>query len=112
MKVSSAPLVAPLGSSVVLPCYADELVPMEDLKVEWKRKDTLVHLYQDRESRPEQDYQDRAHLFTDQIQHGNFSLRLEKLSAEDEGQYTCRVYSKQRSVFSTQTSLVPRLLGK
>ncbi len=97
---------------MVLPCYADELVSMEDLKVEWKRKDTLVHLYQDGESPPQQDYQDRAHLFTDQIKHGNFSLRLDDLRAEDEGEYTCRVYSKQRCVFSTQTSLVPRLLGK
>uniref|UniRef100_A0A8C1LLX4 Ig-like domain-containing protein n=1 Tax=Cyprinus carpio TaxID=7962 RepID=A0A8C1LLX4_CYPCA len=98
----AAPLVAPLGSSVVLLCYVDELLVMEDLKVEWSRTDsgTLVHLYQDGESRPEvqqQDYHDRAHFFTDQIQHGNFSLRLDNLRAEDEGRYTCRVYSQQDS---------------
>ncbi|XP_052409443.1 uncharacterized protein LOC127955735 isoform X2 [Carassius gibelio] len=96
----SGPRFAPLGSSVVLPCYVDELLVMEDLEVEWKRTDseTLVHLYQDGESRPEsqeQDYHDRAHFFTDQIQHGNFSLRLDNLRAEDEGRYTCRVYSQQ-----------------
>ncbi|XP_016384159.1 junctional adhesion molecule-like, partial [Sinocyclocheilus rhinocerous] len=58
------------------------------------------HLYQDGESRPEaqqQDYHDRAHFFTDQIQHGNFSLLLDNLRAEDEGRYTCRVYSQQNS---------------
>uniref|UniRef100_A0A8C1LMJ4 Ig-like domain-containing protein n=1 Tax=Cyprinus carpio TaxID=7962 RepID=A0A8C1LMJ4_CYPCA len=75
---------------------------MEDLEVEWSRTDseTLVHLYQDGESRPEvqqQDYHDRAHFFTDQIQHGNFSLRLDNLRAEDEGRYTCRVHSQQGS---------------
>ncbi|KAK2916873.1 hypothetical protein Q8A67_001247 [Cirrhinus molitorella] len=75
---------------------------MKDLEVEWKRTDseTLVHLYQDGESRPEsqtQDYHDRANLFTDQIQHGNFSLRLDNLKAEDEGRYTCKVYIQQDS---------------
>ncbi|XP_058626728.1 uncharacterized protein LOC131537376 isoform X2 [Onychostoma macrolepis] len=98
----AGPLVAPLGSSVVLPCYVDELIPTEGLEVEWRRTDseTLVHLYQDGESRAEsqqQDYHDRAHFFTDQIQHGNFSLRLDNLTAEDEGRYTCRVYSQKDS---------------
>uniref|UniRef100_A0A672LDT1 Ig-like domain-containing protein n=1 Tax=Sinocyclocheilus grahami TaxID=75366 RepID=A0A672LDT1_SINGR len=98
----SGPVIAPLGSSVVLLCYVDELLLMEDLEVEWRRTDSeaLVHLYQDGESRPEaqqQDYHDRANFFTDQIQHGNFSLRLDNLRAEDEGRYTCRVYSQQDS---------------
>ncbi|KAF4094664.1 hypothetical protein G5714_024693 [Onychostoma macrolepis] len=84
----SGPLVALLGSSVVLPCYVDKLLLMEDLEVEWRGTDseTLVHLYQDGESRAEsqqQDYHDRAHFFTDQIQHGNFSLHLDNLTAED-----------------------------
>ncbi|KAI2647851.1 Myelin-oligodendrocyte glycoprotein [Labeo rohita] len=75
---------------------------MEGLKVKWRKTDseTLVHLYQDGERRPEsqqQDYHERAHFFTDQIQHGNFSLRMDNLRAEDEGQYTCEVYSQQDS---------------
>ncbi|XP_026095706.1 uncharacterized protein LOC113067545 [Carassius auratus] len=98
----SDPLVAPLGSSVVLPCYVDELLSMKDLEVEWRRtgSETLVHLYQDGESRPEsqhQDYRDRAHFFTDQIQHGNFSLRLDNLRPEDEEKYICKVYSQKDS---------------
>nr|XP_021328638.1 uncharacterized protein LOC556776 isoform X1 [Danio rerio] len=98
----SAPLSAPLGSSVVLPCYVDEALPVEDLEVEWRRADseTLVHLYQDGESRAEvqqQDYHDRAHFFTEEIQHGNFSLRLDNLTAQDEGEYRCRVHSQQDS---------------
>ncbi|KAG1943770.1 butyrophilin-like protein [Pimephales promelas] len=95
----SAPLVAPLGTSVVLPCYVDKPLPMKDLEVEWRRADSETHLYPG-ESRPEvqqQDYQDRAHFFTDQIQHGNFSLRLDNLRAEDEGNYTCKVNSQQDS---------------
>uniref|UniRef100_A0A8C1P242 Ig-like domain-containing protein n=1 Tax=Cyprinus carpio TaxID=7962 RepID=A0A8C1P242_CYPCA len=110
---------APLGSSVILPIcwYADDLSSVEDLEVEWRRTDseTLVHLYQDGESRAEsqqQDYQDRAHFFTDQIQRGNFSLRLDNLRAEDEGEYTCTVYSSffWNGMFSTNIHLVLKLL--
>uniref|UniRef100_A0A8C1MBF7 Ig-like domain-containing protein n=1 Tax=Cyprinus carpio TaxID=7962 RepID=A0A8C1MBF7_CYPCA len=102
VKGPSGPLVAPLGSSVVLHCSVDELLSVKDLEVEWRRTDpeTLVHLYQDGESRPEvqqQDYRDRAHFFTDQIQRGNFSLRLDNLRAEDKGQYKCKVYIQQES---------------
>ncbi|XP_048048474.1 butyrophilin-like protein 2 [Megalobrama amblycephala] len=112
----SGPLVVPLGSTVVLPCYIDEPLLIMGLEVEWRRtgSETLVHLYQDGESRPEaqqQDYLDRAHFFTDQIQHGNFALRLDNLRAEDEGQYTCKVYSQQYyGETKIQIKVVERLL--
>uniref|UniRef100_A0A8C1YHE4 Ig-like domain-containing protein n=1 Tax=Cyprinus carpio TaxID=7962 RepID=A0A8C1YHE4_CYPCA len=96
----SGPLVVRLGGSVILPCYVETPLVAEQVKVVWKRTDseTLVHLYQDGESRAEaqqQDYHDRAHFFTDQIQHGNFSLRLDNLTAEDKGVYRCKVYSQK-----------------
>ncbi|XP_065134282.1 uncharacterized protein [Paramisgurnus dabryanus] len=102
LKGSSGPLVVPLGGSVVLPCSLDSLLPLEDLEVEWRRSDsqTLIHLYQDEDIRPEaqhQDYHDRAHFFTEDIKHGNFSLRLDHVRTEDEGQYTCKVYSGHES---------------
>ncbi|XDV11314.1 hypothetical protein PO909_000282, partial [Leuciscus waleckii] len=75
---------------------------MENLEVEWRRKEseTLVHLYEGGESRPEaqqQDYQDRANFFTEEIKHGNFSLRLDNLRAEDKGEYTCTVHTQKES---------------
>ncbi|XP_051744156.1 uncharacterized protein LOC127509455 isoform X1 [Ctenopharyngodon idella] len=102
VRSPSGPLVVPLGSSVVLPCYVDEPLLTEGLEVEWRRTDseTPVHLFLDGESRPEaqqQDYHDRVHFFTEEIQHGNFSLSLDKLRAEDEEKYTCKVYSGQDS---------------
>ncbi|XP_050957339.1 uncharacterized protein LOC127158233 [Labeo rohita] len=98
----SGPLVAPLGTSVVLPCSVDKPLPMDDLEVEWRRTDseTLVHLFLNGESRPEaqqEDYHERANFFSDKIQQGNFSLRLDNLTAEDEGRYTCKVDSQQDS---------------
>ncbi|KAL0185669.1 hypothetical protein M9458_017339, partial [Cirrhinus mrigala] len=87
-KGPSGRLAVPLGGSVVLPCYVQKSILWKRLKVEWRKTDTktLVHLFEDGESRPEsqqQDYHDRAHFFTEEIQHGNFSLRLDNLTAED-----------------------------
>ncbi|KAL0199370.1 hypothetical protein M9458_007910, partial [Cirrhinus mrigala] len=98
----SGPLVAPLGSSVVLPCSVDQLLSVEDLEVEWRRTDSdiLVHLFQDGETQTgvqQEDFQDRAHFFTEEIQRGNFSLRLDNLTAEDEGQYTCTVHIQDKT---------------
>ncbi|KAI7790223.1 uncharacterized protein LOC130550855 [Triplophysa rosa] len=104
--------VVSLGGSVRLPCFGPRL-RTDSLKVEWKRSETLVHLYQDGDIRSEeqhQDYHDRAHFFTDNIKHGNFSLRLDHMRAEDEGQYKCEVYSGQRSVSSANTRLTLRLI--
>ncbi|KAI2666972.1 V-set domain-containing T-cell activation inhibitor 1 [Labeo rohita] len=72
---------------------------MKGLELEWRRIDseTLVHLFIYSESRPEEqheDYHDRAHFFTDQIQHGNFSILLNNLTAEDKGLYRCKVYTE------------------
>jgi len=102
VKGPSGPLVVALGSSVVLPCYVDEPLPLKGLKIIWIRTDinTLVHVYQDYESRPDAQYQDyhgRAHFFTDQIKHGNFSLCLENVRAEDKVFYRCKVYTEQES---------------
>ncbi|MCJ8738101.1 hypothetical protein PDJAM_G00031620 [Pangasius djambal] len=82
----------------MLPCFVEPPLPMEELEVEWKRNDseTLVHLWQDRESRPEsqnQRYHERAHFFTEEIAHGNFSLFLTNVTHEDAGVYKCVVYT-------------------
>ncbi|XP_073712799.1 junctional adhesion molecule-like [Misgurnus anguillicaudatus] len=73
---------------------------MERVKVEWTRTDSeaLVHLFQYGDIRPEaqhQDYHDRAHFFTEDIKHGNFSLLLKNVREEDKGIYRCKVYSEQ-----------------
>ncbi|XP_037400305.1 uncharacterized protein LOC108431367 isoform X2 [Pygocentrus nattereri] len=88
--------------SVILPCYVEAPLPLEELEVEWKRTDseTLVHLFQDRESRPEaqdQAYSGRASFFTEEVERGNFSLLLTNLTTKDAGIYNCSVYSQQET---------------
>ncbi|XP_050958546.1 uncharacterized protein LOC127159865 [Labeo rohita] len=88
---------------------------MEHLKVEWRRTDSdfLVHLYVDGKSGADeqhQDYRDRAHFITEEIQHGNLSLRLDNLRTEDEGRYTCTVYRQKKYVFSVKKNVEMWLL--
>ncbi|XP_076857001.1 uncharacterized protein LOC143510961 isoform X3 [Brachyhypopomus gauderio] len=99
---SSGPLTAQPGDSVMLPCYVQTPIPVEELEVEWRRTDseTVVHLFQDGDSRPEsqdQTYRDRAHFFTEEVAHGNYSLLLTDVSTKDTGVYKCVVYRNQVS---------------
>ncbi|KAL7869896.1 hypothetical protein AOLI_G00138840 [Acnodon oligacanthus] len=96
----SDPLIVELGGSVMLPCYVQAPLPLQELEVEWKRTDSgaLVHLFQDGEGKSEaQDlaYSGRATFFTEEVERGNFSLLLTNLTAEDAGIYNCSVYSQQ-----------------
>ncbi len=100
--------VIALGDSVDLVCQVDKSLLENSLKVEWRRAETLVHLYEDGKSRAEDqhnDYHKRAHFLKKKIKDGNFSLRLKKLRAGDEGVYTCKVYRDQDCVHSADTEL-------
>uniref|UniRef100_A0A3B3Q7L5 Ig-like domain-containing protein n=1 Tax=Paramormyrops kingsleyae TaxID=1676925 RepID=A0A3B3Q7L5_9TELE len=97
---SAGPLTARLGGAVLLPCFVDRPLPLEELEVDWRRtdSDTIVHLFQDGQSRPESQgdaYRDRAQLFPQEIPKGNFSLLLEEVRAADAGVYKCVVYTEQ-----------------
>ncbi|KAI1888626.1 hypothetical protein AGOR_G00187090 [Albula goreensis] len=93
----AAPVVAVAGEDVVLPCYLKPNISAEDMSVEWTRThatDTLVHLYQEREIRNDNQnpsYRGRTALFPEELKRGNISLRLSSVRVSDEGEYTCLV---------------------
>ncbi|XP_072559131.1 uncharacterized protein [Paramormyrops kingsleyae] len=97
---SAGPLTAQLRGAVLLPCFVDRPLPLEELKVDWRRtdSDTIVHLFQGGQSRPESQgdaYRSRASFFSQEIPKGNFSLLLEDVRTADAGVYKCVVYTKQ-----------------
>nr|XP_023650058.1 uncharacterized protein LOC111834705 [Paramormyrops kingsleyae] len=97
---SAGPLTARLGGVVLLPCFVDRPLPLEELQVDWRRtdSDTIVHLFQDGQSRPDSQgdaYRDRAHFFSQEIPKGNFSLLLDGVRTADAGVYECVVYTEQ-----------------
>ncbi|XP_048827351.1 uncharacterized protein LOC125705064 [Brienomyrus brachyistius] len=99
---SAGPLTARLGGAVLLPCFVDRPLPLEELEVDWRRtdSDTIVYLFQDGQSRPESQgeaYRGRAHLFSQEIPKGNFSLLLEGVRTADAGEYKCVVYTEQEN---------------
>ncbi|XP_064175860.1 butyrophilin-like protein 2 isoform X1 [Anguilla rostrata] len=96
------PLVVQLGASVTLPCSVDTRLPLHELEVQWMREDSgsLVHLFQDGESRPESQspaYSGRADFLSEEISKGNFSLLLRNVTTEDKGLYKCVVHTVQES---------------
>ncbi|RXN37634.1 butyrophilin 2 [Labeo rohita] len=100
--------VISLGGSVDLPCQVKKSLLENNLKVEWRRAETLVHLYEDGKSQADkqhEDYHKRAHFLKKKIKDGNFSLRLKKLRDEDEGIYRCKVYRGQNCVRSANEEL-------
>ncbi|XP_048827844.1 uncharacterized protein LOC125705352 isoform X3 [Brienomyrus brachyistius] len=99
---SAGPLTARLGGAVLLPCFVDRPLPLEELEVDWRRtdSDTIVHLFQGGQSRPESQgdaYRGRAHFFSQEIPKGNFSLLLEEVRTADAGVYKCVVYTEQEN---------------
>ncbi|KAI5108454.1 butyrophilin-like protein 2, partial [Silurus meridionalis] len=90
----SDPPVAQLGGSVLLPCFIESSLPLEDLQVEWRKMDagSVVSLFQQGKSRPDlqtQVFRDRAGFFPDEVSKGNFSILLKNVVKEDAGVYRC-----------------------
>ncbi|XP_031424541.1 butyrophilin-like protein 2 [Clupea harengus] len=114
LKSYFGPVVAQLGSSVLLPCSAQIPLSLEELEVEWRRTDSdaLVHLFQEGEVRPEsqnEGYRDRA-FFTEEIAKGNYSLLLFNVTKDDAEMYSCKVYSGTESSENTVQLKVEYLL--
>ncbi|XP_015260695.1 PREDICTED: uncharacterized protein LOC107105091 [Cyprinodon variegatus] len=96
--------------SVLLPCTTKEKLP-GDVRVEWKRSDRMVHVFNNGSDRPEeqdQAYRTRTRMNEDLLRTGDLSLTLSypcdlglrssykgNLMIECFGTFTCSVYSSK-----------------
>ncbi|XP_069047517.1 butyrophilin subfamily 1 member A1 isoform X2 [Lepisosteus oculatus] len=97
----SSPIEARWGGSVLLPCWLSPNQSAEGLELRWYRagrfetpvafqpgKDPVLKL--------DSDFQGRASLVAvEELQKGNVSLRIERVSLQDAGQFSCYVSSDQ-----------------
>ncbi|XP_039506273.1 butyrophilin subfamily 2 member A2-like isoform X7 [Pimephales promelas] len=98
--------VARVGSTVTLPCWISPPENAEVLEIRWYRQEFSkpVLLYQNGKIIQEESYRNRSSLtlWSDQsggLKDGDVSLRLEKLTVQDEGSFRC--YISGESVYDS-----------
>lgn len=102
------------GEDITLNCFVDSHIPPENIEeVSWKKMDEhiLVLLYQEGEvlvDSSHERYKDRVE-FAEEINKGNFSLRLKDVRTEDKGRYMCLAFSGE---LSDNTTVEVQPLGK
>ncbi|TDH13199.1 hypothetical protein EPR50_G00055570 [Perca flavescens] len=93
----SQPIVAFIGEDIILPCHLEPAMNAFDITVEWARSDLdprFVLVWRDGvelESKKHPSYRGRTSLFTEELKHGNVSLKLSKVKISDEGTYRCLI---------------------
>ncbi|XP_030643722.1 butyrophilin-like protein 8 [Chanos chanos] len=113
--VLDGPVSAKLGDSVVLPCSLSPSFSAVELEVRWYRPNqftTPILLYKNQkiqESPVDPQYRDRVSLIGS-LEEGNVSLKLEKLTLSDKGEYECHISSGTWYDKGT-TSLTVNVLG-
>ncbi|XP_068444373.1 butyrophilin-like protein 2 [Clinocottus analis] len=91
----SKPIVATLGDDIVLPCRLEPAVDASGLTLERARPDLnprFVHLRRsgvELQIKKHKSFQGRTSLFDHELQSGNLSLKLSRVTLSDRGTYKC-----------------------
>uniref|UniRef100_A0A7N6B5Z8 Ig-like domain-containing protein n=1 Tax=Anabas testudineus TaxID=64144 RepID=A0A7N6B5Z8_ANATE len=103
---ATEPIVAAQGDDVIVPCYIDPPLNVEELTVDWWRPDVppdptdppdkyrYVHRYHDKnnvEDMKMSSYSGRTAIFKDELRKGNVSLKIVNVKLSDQGRYRCAV---------------------
>ncbi|XP_035266288.1 CD276 antigen-like isoform X2 [Anguilla anguilla] len=96
IKVPSAPLVVIHGHSTVLSCTfpVNGAFDLGSSVITWQRHLEVVHsFYHSRDQLDLQSrrYANRTSLYHSELERGNASLRLDRTTPEDAGEYTCAI---------------------
>ncbi len=116
--VPGDPIVAHVGSTVILPCWISPPESAEALEIRWYRQDfnnpVLLYNHGKIQDTQEESFRNRSSLTlrSDQsggLKDGDVSLRLEKLGVQDEGPFRC--YVSGESSYDSQ-ELVLKIMGE
>ncbi|XP_038587692.1 butyrophilin subfamily 3 member A2-like [Micropterus salmoides] len=94
---SPRPIVAKVGDDVILPCHLQPAVDVAAKTFDWTRPDLdprFVYVWragQELVNEKNPFYKERTTLFTEELKHGNISLKLSKVKPSDEGRYKCYI---------------------
>ncbi|XP_054863701.1 butyrophilin-like protein 1 isoform X2 [Amphiprion ocellaris] len=94
---ASQPIVATLGDDIILPCHLEPAEDVTEMTLEWSRPDLIprfVYVWRsglELEGKKHKTFQGRTTLFTEELQHGNISLRLNRVKLSDKGTYSCYI---------------------
>ncbi|KAL7392682.1 hypothetical protein ABVT39_028304 [Epinephelus coioides] len=100
----SQPIVALVGDDIILPCHLNPAMNVFDTLVEWARPDLdprFVVVWRDGvelESKKHPSYRGRTSVFTDELKHGNVSLKLSNVRRSDEATYRCFIPEIDRAL--------------
>uniref|UniRef100_A0A3Q1JTR9 Ig-like domain-containing protein n=1 Tax=Anabas testudineus TaxID=64144 RepID=A0A3Q1JTR9_ANATE len=89
------PIVVRVGDDVTLPCHLEPVMDAVMMTLEWSRSDlnnVIVYVWrsgQEYVKENDPSYTGRTSLFTDELKHGNISLKLSKVKLSDKGTYKC-----------------------
>ncbi|XP_067381013.1 butyrophilin subfamily 3 member A2-like [Channa argus] len=92
---SVQPIVARVGDDIMLPCHLEPVMDVAAKTLEWIRPDLnniLVHVWRSGQELVKTKhplYTGRTSLFTDELKHGNMSLKLSGVKLSDKGTYKC-----------------------
>ncbi|XP_054881699.1 polymeric immunoglobulin receptor-like isoform X2 [Poeciliopsis prolifica] len=107
--VGHDPIHAKVGDDVILPCHLKPPFDVSKLTMEWRFKGQIIHVQRNRAKDYEildPKYRDRTFMFPDEFKKGNISLKLTKVTKEDEGNYICFVPKLQSQVRKGNVTLI------
>uniref|UniRef100_A0A3Q3ENL9 Ig-like domain-containing protein n=1 Tax=Kryptolebias marmoratus TaxID=37003 RepID=A0A3Q3ENL9_KRYMA len=88
------------SEDTVLPCHLEPPTDATDNRVEWRRGNDVVHLYQGGKEDPAEQretFEGRTSLFPEGLTKGNLSLKLSSVRLEDSGSYLCSFHTLDQS---------------
>lgn len=102
ISVPRSPVIGFYGEELILPCTfpVDSSWDLSSTVITWQRELDVVHSFyysRDQLDRQNPHYVSRTSLFIQEMQRGNASLKLDKVTQRDAGVYTCSISTNSGS---------------